>query len=170
MAALARAAAPLAGLSAALALLAVTRGLDDVAREGQLGPGFWPRLVLAGLAVTCAARLVLAWWAGATRDAGSDAGAMALPSRLRLAAAVALILLYVVAAPVIGFPLATAAFVAGFMTVSGARSPGGAAVAAVGGTVGLLYLFVKVVYLPLPKGAGPFEAVTLALYRALGIF
>jgi hypothetical protein len=26
------------------------------------------------------------------------------------------------------------------------------------------------VYLPFPKGAGPFEGVTLALYRALGIF
>jgi len=26
------------------------------------------------------------------------------------------------------------------------------------------------VYLPLPKGDGPFEGFTLALYRALGIF
>ncbi|MGH7390325.1 MAG: tripartite tricarboxylate transporter TctB family protein, partial [Candidatus Rokuibacteriota bacterium] len=90
--------------------------------------------------------------------------------RRRRGAAVALILLHVAAAPVIGFPLATAAFVAGFMVVSGARSPRGIAATAVGGTVGLLYLFVKVVYLPLPKGAGPFEGVTLALYRALGIF
>lgn len=37
-------------------------------------------------------------------------------------------------------------------------------------TIGLLYLFVKVVYLPLPKGDGFFEAVTLALYRLLHIF
>ncbi|MGH7392240.1 MAG: hypothetical protein ACREM3_22700, partial [Candidatus Rokuibacteriota bacterium] len=65
MPALARTVAPLAGLAAALALLAATRGLDDVARGGQLGPGFWPRLVLAGLALTCAARLVLGWRAGA---------------------------------------------------------------------------------------------------------
>jgi hypothetical protein len=36
--------------------------------------------------------------------------------------------------------------------------------------VGLLYLFVKVVYLPLPKGDGPFEMLTLWLYRALRIF
>jgi hypothetical protein len=41
---------------------------------------------------------------------------------------------------------------------------------ALGGTVALLYLFVKVVYLPLPKGTGPFETVTLALYRALRLF
>ena len=82
----------------------------------------------------------------------------------------ALILLYVLAAPVTGFPLATVGFVAGFMWVSGARSAAGIAAGAVLGTVGLLYLFVKVVYLPLPKGDGPFEAVTLALYRLLRIF
>jgi hypothetical protein len=38
------------------------------------------------------------------------------------------------------------------------------------GTVGLLYLFVKLVYLPLPKGDGPLEVVTLGLYRVLRIF
>jgi hypothetical protein len=29
---------------------------------------------------------------------------------------------------------------------------------------------VKLVYLPLPKGAGPFETLTLALYRTLRLF
>jgi hypothetical protein len=38
------------------------------------------------------------------------------------------------------------------------------------GTVLLLYAFVKVVYLPLPKGEGGFEALTLLVYRALRIF
>lgn len=169
MAALARAIAPLGGLAAALALLAATRGLDDVAREGQLGPGFWPRLVLGGLALTCAARLVLVWRAGAARRRAGSEDAPPL-ARRRLAGAIALILFYVVAAPVVGFPLATAVFIIGFMAVSGARSPGGIATTAIAGTVGLLYLFVKAVYLPLPKGAGPFESVTLALYRVLGIF
>ena len=41
--------------------------------------------------------------------------------------------------------LATVGFVAGFMWVSGARSASGIAAAAVLGTVGLLYLFVKAV-------------------------
>ena len=74
----------------------------------------------------------------------------------------ALILLYVLAAPVTGFPLGTVGFVVGFMWVSGARSASGIGAAAALGTVGLLYLFVKAVYLPLPKGDGFFEAVTLA--------
>jgi hypothetical protein len=54
--------------------------------------------------------------------------------------------------------------------VSGARSVpmivGNVAV----GTVLLLYIFVKFVYLPLPKGDGLFESFTLALYGALHLF
>jgi hypothetical protein len=54
--------------------------------------------------------------------------------------------------------------------VAGARRVPGIAATALLGTVILLYTFIKLVYLPFPKGAGPFERVTLALYRALGIF
>ena len=51
------------------------------------------------------------------------------------------------------------------------RAPGpGASRTALLGTVVLLYIFIKLVYLPFPKGDGPFERLTLSLYRALGIF
>ena len=56
------------------------------------------------------------------------------------------------------------------MVVAGARGVPGIAATALLGTVILLYTFIKLVYLPFPKGAGPFERVTLALYRVLGIF
>ncbi len=168
MGGLAGALAPLAGLALALALLAATRGLDDLAREGQLGAGFWPRLVLIALAAVCAVRAVVAWrGAGGNRVVAPDGPPLA---RGRLALAIGLILLYVIGAPLVGFPLATAGFIAAFMVLAGAGRARGVAAAAVGGTIGLLYLFVKVVYLPLPKGAGPFETVTLSLYRLLGIF
>jgi len=165
MAALRRAAAPLGGLAAALVLLVHARGLDDVAREGQLGPGFWPRLVLGGLALACAGRAFTAW-----RGGPLDAGERESVRGGVLAAAVALIGAYVLAVPLIGFPLATAAFVAAFMGLAGVRTVRGLAASAAGGTIALLYVFVKLVYLPLPKGAGPFEDVTLALYRVLRIF
>jgi len=167
---LAPAFAPLAGLVLALGLLAATRGLDDLAREGQLGPGFWPRLVLGGLILVCAVRALSTWRRQAApvgRGAEPSAGPLA-PGQLGVA--IGLILLYVVGAPLVGFALATAGFIAAFMVVAGARSAAGIALAAVVGTVALLYLFIKLVYLPLPKGAGPFEVVTLALYHALGIF
>jgi hypothetical protein len=165
-----RLAPPLAGIAVGLALIPGTWTLDRVARGGQLGPGFWPRLVLAGFVLACAARAVAAWREG--RRAGAGPGGDVAPpvSPARLALGVALVLGYVAAAPLLGFPAATAAFLAAFMPLAGARRPGGVALAAAAGTIGLCYLFVKVVYLPLPKGAGPFEAATIALYRALGIF
>jgi putative tricarboxylic transport membrane protein len=175
--------APALGLMASCLLLRATLGLDQGMPTGRLGSAFWPRVVLVCLACTCLVRL-----AGALRGGSSTpvAGFEAIPAapdragalehapgpikRARLGAAIALILLYVLAAPVFGFPLTTLGFIAGFMWVSGARSATGIAAGAVIGTVGLLYLFVKAVYLPLPKGDGPFEVVTLAVYRALRIF
>jgi putative tricarboxylic transport membrane protein len=163
------AAGPLLGLAAAVALGALAGDLDRVARPGQLGPGLWPRLVLAGLAASCLAKL-LADRRRRRRPAPAAVASAPPIARGTLAAAVALIVLYVVATPWLGFPLATAAFIASFMTLAGARAAGGIAAVAVLGTVALLYLFIRVVYLPLPKGDGPFESLTVGLYRALGIF
>jgi putative tricarboxylic transport membrane protein len=175
MSSLRRVAAPLAGALLSLGLLISTRGLDQVARGDQLGPGFWPRLVLIGLAAACLAKLVSVWRRDrGTRPreapSGEAADGKGHISRAKLAAAVALIFCYVVGTEFVGFPLTTAGFVVAFMWLCGARSPLVIAANTLLGTVGLLYLFVKAVYLPLPKGAGPFEAVTLALYRLLHIF
>jgi putative tricarboxylic transport membrane protein len=157
---------PLLGIALAAALFPLTRGFDELAREGQLGAGFWPRLALGGLALGCAAKLVDDWrlTRRAARVVRPDM------SRVTLAVAIALIMLYVVGAGALGFPLATGLFIAAFMWLCGARAPLSIAANAIVGTVVLLYAFVRLVYLPLPKGAGPFEALTLALYRALGIF
>ncbi len=163
---LSRATAPVLGVVVAVALLAASRGLDSMAAPGQLGPAFWPRLALIGLIVACLAKAVQE-----TRAPSPSPAEVGPPlARGRLAAAVALIVLYVLLAPALGFPLTTAAFIVAFMALSGMRSPIMLGLNAVGGTVALLYLFVKLVYLPLPKGDGPFEALTLTLYRTLGIF
>ncbi len=169
----------LAGVVLSAALLLDTRGLDQVARDGQLGPGFWPRLVLAGLGLTCLAKLAAEW---RRQRAGESVGpamvdtraleAARLPelSRRKLATAIGLVVLYVLATPAMGFALATLGFIPAFMYLCGTRSVAVLAANTAVGTVLLLYLFIKLVYLPLPKGEGPFEAVSLALYRALGIF
>jgi len=160
-----RAAAPLLGVIVAAALYPATRSLDDVAREGSLGPGFWPRLALLGLGLACAAKAVQEW-RGATRTA-SDREPISV---MTLATAVALVVLYAALTPVLGFPMTTAAFIVAFMMLAGVRSGAGLAASAVVGTIGLIYVFVRVVYLPLPKGDGPFETFTVALYRALRVF
>lgn len=163
-------AAPLVGLAVALVLFVRSYALDEVAQPGQLGPGFWPRLVLFGLAVACAAKLVTDV---RVRRPGTPALASAGPvpfSGAMLIAAVALLAGYVLAMPLLGFAFATAVFIVAFMWIGGARSPVMLAATSALATVSVLYVFVKVVYLPLPKGAGPVETATIALYRALGIF
>ncbi len=171
-----RAVAPLVGIVIAAALGWQGRGLGEIAREGDLGPGFWPRLVLIGLALACAAKVVEEWRrrhgsASPAPDADVDRAASEYPdlSRWRLASGMLLIVLYVFLASWIGFSFVTAAFIVAFMWLGGARSVSGILANAVIGTVGLLYLFIKLVYLPLPKGVGAFESITLTLYRALGI-
>jgi putative tricarboxylic transport membrane protein len=158
--------APLAGVALAAALYPATWGLDALAR-GQLGPGFWPRMALIGLGGACMAKLVEEWRRGGVITATAG---LARISHARLTAGIALIVLYALLAPFLGWAFVTALFVAAFLGLAGMRSPGAIAANVVIGTVGLLYLFVKLVYLPLPKGDGPFEALTLALYRALRLF
>ena len=160
-----RAAAPLLGVMLAAALYPATRSLDDAAREGSLGPGFWPRLALLGLGLACAAKAVQEWRGVARIDSERDP-----ISVTTLAAGIGLIVLYAALTPVLGFPITTAAFIVVFMTLAGLRSPAGLTASAVVGTVGLIYVFVRIVYLPLPKGDGPFETFTVALYRALRVF
>ncbi len=162
--------APLGGVALAVALYPGTWGLDALAR-GQLGPGFWPRMALIGLAGACAAKFVEEW--RRARRAGVIAAEAAEPApiaRAKLVAGIVSILLYALLAPWLGFALATAVFVAAFLVLCGMRALPAIVANVVIGTIGLLYLFVKVVYLPLPKGDGPFEALTLVLYRALRLF
>jgi putative tricarboxylic transport membrane protein len=161
-----RVAAPLLGVIVALALYPPTRSLDAVAREGSLGPGFWPRLALLGLALACASKAVQEWRRGTAR-AGETRDPISVGT---LAGCIALIVLYTALTPLLGFPLTTALFIVAFMALAGGRAVAGLVTAGVVGTVALVYVFVKLVYLPLPKGDGPFEALTLALYRALRVF
>jgi putative tricarboxylic transport membrane protein len=167
MAFLRRFAAPLLGLLLAVGLFLQTGPLDAVAAPGQLGPGFWPRLSLAGLGLACLIKLVQSWRARPDDATTNDTPPLAGGT---LALAIACMLGYVAITPLVGFPVATAAFVVAFMAIGGARSWAGIVATTAAGTTALLYLFVKLVYLPLPKGEGPFEALTLALYRALRIF
>jgi putative tricarboxylic transport membrane protein len=141
---------------------------------GALGPEVWPRFALLGLAAASLVKIgqvVRAGRrpAGAAQPAGPGEEAPGEIDRGALLGAIALIAGFAAMAPVVGFPLANALLLASFMWVGGFRRPLAAGALALGITVILLYVFVKVVYLPLPRGEWAFHDLTLALYRALGI-
>jgi putative tricarboxylic transport membrane protein len=78
-------------------------------------------------------------------------------------------LAYVLLADTLGFLLATAGFLFGFIAVGGYRRWGVAAACAVAGSLAMVVVFMKIVYVSLPLGVGPFRAVSLALLALLGV-
>ena len=179
MSAKAQAAAPYAALLAAAAwLFHETARFAASGRAGHLGPAFWPRAVLVLLMIVCAieiGRRVV----GARGPAPAIAPAPLVPAipeepeaprhpRL-LAGGIALAIGYVWAMEAIGFFLSTALFLAAFMWVGRFRRPWIVAATSILGSLVFVFVFMKVVYVSLPLGVGPFRVFSAALMAALGI-
>ena len=176
-------AAPYALLLAVAAVLYYfALGIDTSAAAGRIGPDVWPRAVLVLLAVVCVYEVAKSLLAA---DARSDSGMLqhyldasmesvearsaAPPSILRLALGMAATLGYVLLVDVLGFFLATAAYLAAFVAIGGYRRWGVIAACALGGSLAMVVVFMKIVYVSLPLGAGPFRAVSISLLALLGV-
>lgn len=164
-------AAPLALLVAALVLphfmLATTRPFRGVGP----GPAAWPQFVLWLVAACCAiwaAQVLIAWRRGQPGPTGGgSAEAYSYPKAL---GGLALILAYGWSLPWIGFPLATALFLAIWCILGGIRNPFALIPISVVGTGILLWVFMGLAFMPLSRGEGVFDTISIALLRALGIF
>ena len=158
--------------------------IDTSAAAGRIGPDFWPRAVLVLLAVVCVYELAKSFLAVDARSAGGmlynylldvwgaadHAKSVApLPRILRVALGVSATLAYVLLVDVLGFFVATAAYLAAFIVVGGYRRWGVIAVCALGGSLALVVVFMKIVYVSLPLGAGPFRALSISLLLLLGV-
>jgi putative tricarboxylic transport membrane protein len=136
----------------------------------HLGAAFWPRMILILLMISCG---IKAWEIIKARGKeekkipgeGPPAG-VNIP---KLAAMIAMVILVVFLLDVIGFALANFLFLLLFMRIAGLRKKIPLFLTSALGTVFLIYLFVKVVYLPLPKGQWFFDDITIMLYRFLHI-
>lgn len=156
------------GLSCLVKLIEIWRAPGAHLLGGPAGPA--PGAAAATAQPAEPARAPLPQTAGSPDLAAALDDARPVVDWRKLGFAILLLGLYVAASPVIGFALANTLFLATFMWLGGLRRPLPVGVLAVGVTVGLLYLFVKIVYLPLPRGAGSFLDLTLALYRVLGLY
>jgi putative tricarboxylic transport membrane protein len=143
-------------------------------QPGQLGPAFWPRLAAFGLAVGLIVRIVqvirehrrpVVRKVSEFDDIEGEEAPVHWPSA---ALGMGLAVGYVIATMFLGWMLATMTFLGVFVWLGGQRRWAAPVVAVVGGLV-LTYLFVGVVYVAVPTGVGVFDAVTIAVYRLLGI-
>lgn len=154
------------------------------ARAGVLGPDFWPKALLGLVLVTCFYKIVTGLLPGRRGEAGGvledimeesaeqHGGAPAAAGERRpwmLLGGMALSALYVWAVTPLGFFSATVTYLAAFMALGGYRRWGVIAAVSVAGTLFLLFLFMKLVYVSLPIGEGPFAQVTLLLMQLLRI-
>jgi putative tricarboxylic transport membrane protein len=153
-------------------------------REGQLGPGFWPRLLLGLVIVLTFYDIVLGLVRGST--AGEVKGVLGnkdqanqeedgLPEEenkrypMLLFIGCLMTLAYVFLINIIGFTICTFLYLAGFMYAGRYRRHTVIIVSSLLGTLFFVFLFIKVVYVSLPTGVPPFEGLTLIIYSLLGI-
>jgi putative tricarboxylic transport membrane protein len=141
-------------------------------RPGQLGPDLWPKiavgLIIAGAFVEIVRRLMSGEKSSELRavvdtltegvDDGTPADAPRQP--LLLAAGIALIGGYAVLVPKLGFLLASFAFLVIFMYLGGIRRHVVVWLTSAISIVVFAFVFLKVVYVSIPRGEPPFDQAT----------
>ena len=170
----------LLGLAIAAWLFILAGTISYSPRSGQLGPDFWPRLAIGLMAAVCIFEIVrIVFFGSADSDVrgiaerfdeseqDDDAEAPVQP-RL-LIGGVVVILGYAVLVPILGFLLASYIFLIAFMYLGGARNH---MAIWLSGTLGILifaFVFLKVVYVSLPRGEPPFDQVTQFVMNLLQV-
>jgi hypothetical protein len=140
--------------------------IQYTARGDNLGPDFWPRVALAAIMIVClaqGARVILFPPAvGGQDNGGMDEGDEqgAPRSVLLLAAGLVLTIAYGALVTTLGFLVTTVAFTALFIYAGQYRSHVTVWLSAIVGTIVLILLFQKLVYVSLPRGAPPFDRLT----------
>ncbi len=170
-------------LAAAAALWRLTFDVTFDAQPGQLSPTFWPRLAIGLMAISALvemARLALAKNGVSTiagigrtleRSGDDDTDDGDLQRRpLLLIGGVALTLGFAGLVTTLGFLPSTFIFLVVFMYLGGYRNHAVIWLSAVIGTLVFAIVFLKVVYVSLPRGTAPFDQVTQAVVDLLAKF
>jgi hypothetical protein len=142
-------------------LLFVAETMHRVSDYDLLGPGLWPQVSLAGVLLASLALVARGIWRYRVR--GCDSRPFAQTRVVALVLAVTLSLAYSVGMHFLGFLLSTFLFQVAFLLIQGVRRCMVLVVPL--GLTALLYgLFIKLMYLPLPRGVGIFRTISLMFY------
>jgi len=171
-------------LMVSLALFAVALRIDaGPSASGRIGPDFWPKAIIVFMGLLCVYEIAKRALFGSdfsapglvTTDRPADPTAPPAdaepapeyPGKLLVGAA--LIVGYVAAITWLGFFICTVLFLFGFAWIGGFRRLGWNLAIALGGALLMVVLFMRVAYISLPLGEGPFRALSIGLMRLLGI-
>lgn len=152
----------------------------------RLGPDFWPKAIVVFMGLLCVYEIVKRLLIGTSFTAGGltqeltqapDAAAADAPPadgpareyHGKLAAGVASVVGFVLLAPVLGFFLAAATFLAVFAWIGGFRHKLLLPLISLAGALTLIVIFMRIAYVSLPLGIEPFRSVSLALLKLIGV-
>lgn len=167
--------APALVLVAALVLpFFMLEGAREMRGTGP-GPAAWPGTMLA-LTAFCAAlwliQELVAWRRGrpAPVEAPEAAGEDEAYVYTKAVIGLVLITAYGWLLPITGFALTTALFMALWCILGGVRNPLVVVPVSLIGTAALLWMFMGLAVMPLPRGVSAFDQISIALLQALGIY
>ena len=155
--------------------------IDYPATPGRIGPDFWPKSILVLLGLVCVYEIVKNLLVGESftaaglleklmKESAADQGEEELPSYpLLLAGGMMLTIIYVSTIDIFGFFLATCVYLALFMMIGRYRRWIVIVTASLLGSLLLMFIFMKLVYVSLPLGSAPFSAVSMALLSLMGV-
>jgi len=152
-------------------------GIQGSTGAGRIGPDAWPKAIIVFMGLLCAweiaRRLAVRPRGGGPGAAGAEAddASQAPPAMQagKLAAGAGLVFAYVITVPWLGFFVATVVFLAVFPWFGGMRRPVLTTALGLAGGLALVIVFMRVAYISLPLGEGPFRALSLALLSAIGV-
>jgi putative tricarboxylic transport membrane protein len=156
------AALPYAVMLALAAWFYQIAGAIQYTHQGSnLGPDFWPRMALAAMMAICVVQGVRILLFGHVDDRpliDAELEAEEEPrSNLLLAMGIVLTIAYGASLTILGFMIATFLFMALFMYAGRYRAHLTIWLSSLIGTLLLVVLFQKVVYVSLPRGVPPFD-------------
>jgi putative tricarboxylic transport membrane protein len=164
-------------LAAAVFFYAMADRIRFDKEPGRIGPDLWPKIILVLTIIACLWRCMVAF----IFDVGASAASAAVehPAEqgeidepevypLRVWAAIAGTLVYIWVLSIAGFFVSTFVFLFFIIFVAGYRRPLAVLLLAAAGSLFFMTIFVRVVYVSLPLGIPPFNAISIALLKLLG--
>ena len=146
------------------------------AKPGNLGPDFWPKLLLGLTVAACLYEIIKTAFflkVPPPKEAREERSEKAQSEKKTypglLVVGIAMTLAYAYFVTILGFIISTFLYFALFMIVGRYRKVWAILANSVIGTLVLVVIFMKIVYVSLPLGHEPFASVTLFVLKLLGI-
>lgn len=138
-----------------------------------LGPAAWPLSMLTGMALFCVLWIARDLWVLGAANRKPTLTAPVEDDNYDFTKAIvglAMIVIYGWSLPILGFAISTAIFIMVWCLFGGLRNPKIVIPVTLIGTIALLWLFMGLALMPLPRGHGVFDNFSIWLLRATGIY